>query len=737
MIDSIGPSRRNSLSQASKSPFSNTLVLRPPKREGGLLDMQVSDFIDLEIRDKVAAILPSYPSYPLLYLTYVLIRSDGASDVARKFLRDTRQNKGQYLSITYVTSLEEIGDVKMRDKVEKIINMAPEVTIWWAFYALQVCDGSFDCAIRLLFEGVVDASKVPATHVAPVSTRRVSPATSPMSRPDESLIVDSSSDSESSFSSDTSGDNSAKPSLSSPELLHHTSNNIFIDTSDDDKDLKSEKDIATWRASPDYSKLRKPPIDKGKGVDRSDPEDFNSDIEMSNIPPFKESPQAKRHEEQKRNCKFCGTEQKNWLARTSHEESCRLKSKHICVKCKREVSMSNIRRHEARCDGRQTSRRDGPEHEVRDSTRMTASRDSSPDFDSSDSHTEDQLQKVKEMQEYLPRLSVGKCIESLALCDYNVEEAIKLERETLTSDDGLENPDVRGSCSRKDVSLKRGLGSTSVERVTKKARIQVSDGDTSLEPASQWIKTTFSGLCQNSTNLTIVYLSGWKCRSVPTKLICDNSKYLKNMFNLTGGEDAPKKIHLSDVEPDLFDALIQYMVCRNVSFGSRVSQTRKITSIVNFIVLANELEVAGPATTMLPALESILKQERKGPSPPAILKGDHVEKVFSTLGAGHPISKLFVSASVRPFLEHKIDNTSVDEDFDNGSELVPGNIEIYRNKPAHLAFKLNDEFKSALLLKVFETTSTRESRQKYTRSKTPKNSTTWFTDPLDDSQFTI
>ena len=251
-------------------------------------------------------------------------------------------------------------------------------------------------------------------------------------------------------------------------------------------------------------------------------------------------------------------------------------------------------------------------------------------------------------------------------------------------------------------------------------------------------RTTFSVLCQqNSANLTIINLSGSESRSVPTQLICDNSTYLKNMIDLTGDGDVPKKIDLLHVEPGLFDALIQYMVCRDVSFNSRLSQTQKITSIVNFIVLAKELEVSGPATAMLPTLESMLKQERNGPSPPNILKGDHIQKIFSTLEVGHSIQKLFVRASVRPFLEYRIDNTSIEEDFDSGSELMPGNIEISRNKPAHLAFKLNNDFRSALLLKVFETTSTRESRQTFTRSKNPKNSTTWFTDPLDDSQFTI
>ncbi|KAM0141357.1 hypothetical protein ACHAP3_002219 [Botrytis cinerea] len=735
MIGNVASSGRNSMSQATSSAFSNTLVLRPLKREVGILDMQVIDITDVGIRNKVTEMLPSYPSYPLLYLVYVLVKSDGVSGVARNFLRDTCQNKGQYLSITYATSLKEIGDVTMRDKVEEIINIAPEVTVWWAFYALQVCDGSFDCAIGLLFEGVVDASKDPATQVAPVSTQHVSPAISPMNRPDESSFVDLSSDSERSVPSDTSGNKSFKPNPSSPELLHQTPGNLFIDTSDDDKDFDSEGDDVALRASPGYSSLRTPSSDKGKGVDRSDPEDCDSDIDLLSLPPFEEIPQASRHEKQSRNRRFCGSKQKNWLAQISHEKSCRKNTKQICVKCKRECSNSNIRRHEASCDGRQTSRRDGPEYEVRNSTRTPGSRDSPPDFDSSDSLTEDQLQKVKEMQKYLPLLSVGRCTESLGLSNYDVDEAIKLEMETLTSDDEV---DRRSSYRRKDGSLKRELGSTSVERVTKKPRIQAGDGNTNLEPASQWIKTTFSVLCQqNSANLTIVHLSGSESRSVPTQLICDNSTYLKNMIDLTGDGDVPKKIDLLHVEPGLFDALIQYMVCRDVSFNSRLSQTQKITSIVNFIVLAKELEVSGPATAMLPTLESMLKQERNGPSPPNILKGDHIQKIFSTLEVGHPIQKLFVRASVRPFLEYRIDNTSIEEDFDSGSELMPGNIEISRNKPAHLAFKLNNDFRSALLLKVFETTSTRESRQTFTRSKNPKNSTTWFTDPLDDSQFTI
>lgn len=460
MIGDVASSGRNSMSQPTSSAFSNTLVLRPPKREVEVLDMQVIDITDVGIRNKVTEILSSYPSCPLLYLVYVLVRSDGVSDVAREFLGDTRQNKGQYLSITYATSLKEIGDITMRDKVEEIINIAPDVTIWWAFYALQVCDGSFDCAIGLLFEGVVDASKDPATQVAPVSTQHVSPATSPMNRPDESLFVDLSSDSKSSVPSDTSGNKSFKPNLSSPELSHQTPGNLFIATSDDDKDFDSEGDDVALRASPGYSNSQTSSSDKGKGVDRSDPEDCESDINFLSLPPFEESPQeAKRHKKQNRNCRFCGSKQKNWLAQISHEKSCRKNTKQICVKCKRECSKSNIKRHEASCDGRQTSRRDGPEYEVRDSTRTSGSRDSFPDFDSSDSLTEDQLQKVKEMQKYLPLFSVGRCIESLGLSNYDVDEAIKLEMETLTSDDEV---DLRSSYRRKDGSLKRELGSTSV-----------------------------------------------------------------------------------------------------------------------------------------------------------------------------------------------------------------------------------------------------------------------------------
>lgn len=250
-------------------------------------------------------------------------------------------------------------------------------------------------------------------------------------------------------------------------------------------------------------------------------------------------------------------------------------------------------------------------------------------------------------------------------------------------------------------------------------------------------RTTFLDVYQNPTNLTLVHLSCSETRSIPSKLINDNSKYLEDMTTITGEQDSTlKEIHLPDVEPALFDAIIQYMVCRNASLGPQPNEMQKFTSIVTFVILANRLKVAGPATTMLPALEAILKQERKGPNPPSILKVGHVNKVFLTFGAGHPIAQLFVRASVRQFLKEQNDTTSIQGGSDDYSEFKTGDVKKYRNKPAHFAWMVNDDFGKALQAKVFETSRNRETRPTFTHSRNNKNVTVYYTDPLDGSQFT-
>ncbi|EDN97988.1 predicted protein [Sclerotinia sclerotiorum 1980 UF-70] len=140
---------------------------------------------------------------------------------------------------------------------------------------------------------------------------------------------------------------------------------------------------------------------------------------------------------------------------------------------------------------------------------------------------------------------------------------------------------------------------------------------------------------------------------------------------------------------------------------------------------------------MFQTLEAILKEERKGPYPPSVLKVDHVNKVFLTFGAGHPIRKLFVRASVRPFLKTKNEDITDEEDSDNNSEVEVGNIENDGNKPAHLAWKLNNDFAIALLAKVHETTSNRETRPTIKNSRNTKNLSEFFKDPLDSSWFTL
>lgn len=218
--------------------------------------------------------------------------------------------------------------------------------------------------------------------------------------------------------------------------------------------------------------------------------------------------------------------------------------------------------------------------------------------------------------------------------------------------------------------------------------------------------------------------------------MCDNSEYLKDLINPAGGQDAAmKEIELQDVEPALFDAIIQYMVCRNVSFGPQVNEIQTVTTIVNFLVLAERFKVAGPANTLLEPLEAILEQDRKGPYPKA-LKVGHVHKIFSIFGDTHrSIRKLFVKASVRAFLKEKNENNP--DDYSDTESEVDAKDVSFLNKPAHFAWRLNKDFETALMAKVSETLRNRETRQTYPKSRNTKSLTVYFTDPFDDSQFTL
>ncbi|KAG4028431.1 hypothetical protein MFRU_021g00220 [Monilinia fructicola] len=654
-LDLGSPESRSSTyssSPSSSSSFpsssSNTLALR--QREGEAkqrCDMKFCNIIDADIRQQVEEILPFYPSYPLLYLVYVLVRSNRKVEAAREFLENTHRSRAQYLPDTSIMTLEDVKDDGMRNKVEDIMSIATSVTPWWALYTLQVCDGDIESSTGLLFEDIIDASEDPVAQITTVSAPDVHfPISSSAMR--ESLSSDSESPVLGCWTpSQTSGNGSFHASRSSFGPLRQTPNHLLIKISEGEgEDDSAIEETAALSEGSDYIDQRAVTIDKGKEAARSDPVDYRSKIEMNAIPSFEEISPTKKHEEQNSKCKFCDSDLGNWLAKSKHEISCHMRTRHVCVKCKKEVSKSNIRRHESGCDGLRFSRRDGSELEDRDisvasSVRTSRSRSVFSEIES-ELPTDEELQKVKQMQEVLPHLSVDQCISNLKLSGGDLAEALSTEMEMSISND--EDSD-RGSYDQQDNPSKRKPEALWVERTIKRPRLQDSNDKALILPASQWIKTTLLDLCQDSNKLTVVHISPTESRSIPTKLMCDNSEYLKDLINPAGGQDAAmKEIELQDVEPALFDAIIQYMVCRNVSFGPQVNEIQTVTTIVNFLVLAERFKVAGPANTLLEPLEAILEQDRKGPYPKA-LKVGHVHKIFSIFGDTHrSIRKLFVKA---------------------------------------------------------------------------------------------
>lgn len=473
MLANLHPGCQKDLSSSSSSPSSATLVLRPRENSANTIyDLQLCDIIDVDVRQKVARLLPSYPSYPVLYLVYVLVRSGESVQEARDHLSNTHKDRARYIPDTLITDLKDIKDDTMREKVGEIRKIAPFVTIFWAFYTLRVCDSSEEYAIDLIFENIFDASTEPVAQRSLGSTAHGHSSIGSMGRHHLSEEPQGSSSSESdtgmfasTILSQSSGNQSFRTASSSVEPLSQVRKNSFIVMTEDEDD-STEEDTAAFSARPESKKQKAKTVDKGKGVDRSGMVNYDSDIDMNQVPLFEEGPQDNKHGIQDTNCKFCDKKLGNQFAKAKHESSCIMRTKQACIKCKGKFSKSNIRRHEYKCDGRQISRNDASEFLHREAstdsdssaqTSQSSSRSNDDSLDGDVELTEEESQKLEKMQEVFPHLGATQLCNSLWLSNYNLEEAIDLE-----SNHSASNGYGLASGSQQSIPPKRKLGNPSV-----------------------------------------------------------------------------------------------------------------------------------------------------------------------------------------------------------------------------------------------------------------------------------
>jgi hypothetical protein len=277
------------------------------------------------------------------------------------------------------------------------------------------------------------------------------------------------------------------------------------------------------------------------------------------------------------------------------------------------------------------------------------------------------------------------------------------------------------------------------------------DQSSSISPSLRLLislRSTFKHL--TSTTVTI-HLADEQTREIPQGLLIEYSPYFRERLEGNGKQPAASEMDLKDVNCIFFDLVIQYMVCRNVSFGGVPTlKSGFISAIIQLLVLSTRLGIQGMSTVLLTTLEDTLKKARKNATTSSILKAVHIHRAYADFGKHHPLRKLLIKACVRPYMEAGItyndsdsssdsDSDPDDSESDEKEEKVSTTIDMdaISRQQGYLAYKFNRVFKTDLIFAADKTRRNRVSRPKKAYGKNFKDAVTWYMDPLDSEQFTL
>ncbi|KAM3086853.1 hypothetical protein ACMFMF_000789 [Clarireedia jacksonii] len=595
--------------------------------------MVLCDIQNRVFRDKLKELQTDYPSTPLLFLVYTLLKNGQDVQCARNYLRDNKWVDGNVTSIS-ATSLQAIQSTDLRKKVWNI-TQSLRATVWWTAYALRVCNGSVNEASGLLTEGVIDATINPWESAMNLNTDDEIFASSTKVKVSTPKIK-------------------AEPNASaSPALGGWSTPPVSPDTSNDTGGMKEGLPFLFKNKSRDKA---------GTVIDGS------SEDEDENIPDFKNEGRGR-----------------------------------------------NMFRHTAEI---------------------------------SDTEEDKREDKIKQIREIFPHLTSLQCRTSLELSDGDVSEAISLEMENLREERAVDR-EFQIHFSNSSSPAQKRKSSTPDDRLRKKLCVQDDEDDASVLPeAGQWVKSMFKHFI---SMVVTINLKDGQTREIPQGLLIEHSSYFRQRLEGNSKQPAVTEMDLKDVNCILFDLIIQYMVCRNISFGDVPTlSTMFISIIMDLLVLSARLEVHGMSTILLALLEDTIKKARKNATTSSILKAVHIHRAYSDFEKHHPVRKLFVKACVRPYMEAGIaddilgsapssDSSSDDSGSDDEGEKIHTaiDIDVISRQQGHLACKFNRAFKIDLIFAADRTRRNRVSRPKNVHGKGYKNVVTWYTDPLDSQQFTI
>ncbi|KAH6709543.1 hypothetical protein BKA61DRAFT_696236 [Leptodontidium sp. MPI-SDFR-AT-0119] len=377
------------------------------------------------------------------------------------------------------------------------------------------------------------------------------------------------------------------------------------------------------------------------------------------------------------------------------------------------------------------------------------------DIDSSGNESNEQgdelteEQKKQELLNLFPRAGINAIGIHLQLNKGNMEKAVAdLEKEfgfrgNSPAERSL-SPGIGPSCPRKSANLKR-QAEASIEgrRQTKRSRWGEEDLDAEedvneLDSAEKWVLN----LLHSDTGIQIELDSGIHPCHLPENALRRVPGFRAWLAANPLRSGVERIMKVSEVSLEIFNLAMQWAVCSvgQLTRVQRKSKASEITAFIDLAIFASKVNIGlgkenGAFMTKLKAI--LIKYQ-------GALQGSHVRKAFENLRTGHQIRKLFIQASLRPYVEFHNAGENLMETGESDSESIdegrlnPAQRAAYRKDRFcyHSEFKQIEDYQNELLKEFHRVWWARNSQdQKY--GKKHFCHITTLTDPLTGERFEV
>ncbi|KAL3423901.1 hypothetical protein PVAG01_05648 [Phlyctema vagabunda] len=293
---------------------------------------------------------------------------------------------------------------------------------------------------------------------------------------------------------------------------------------------------------------------------------------------------------------------------------------------------------------------------------------------------------VDRLRRMLPRVNQDCAIRTLNEFDGDFDRAHKslLKQRGIDCENFQDRKTVRREVNRvSNPSPDRDRGR---DRRSKKNKKDVDEEASKLKPAGVWVEEYLN---RDQELVKVVLGSKQEFRDVPKKLLTENSRVFQEaLAALATQGPGVQTLEISDVSPEAFDLLIQWLVCKNIMPVPLFTEFDgdAITAYIDFVLLAHGFEIDGPALLAEKKLAEILI------SSPEALKGEHIVKTYQ-LPKNHRICKLIVKAAVKPFVLSQEARDSLTDDED-------GDMDVVMNESNYITSLMNESDEEEVSRKI-------------------------------------